>query len=68
LDGRIDRPWRFLAIGIVLVVVVLFYADFRAFEDATTQIDVNRQLLQGTEAVLSSVKDAETSQARLPDH
>jgi len=62
LDGRIDRPWRFLAIGIVLVVVVLFYADFRAFEDATAQIDVTRQLLQGTDAVLSSVKDAETSQ------
>ncbi len=63
LDGRIDRPWRFLAIGIVLVVVVvLFYADFRAFEDATTQIDVTRQLLQGTDAVLSSVKDAETGQ------
>jgi PAS domain S-box-containing protein len=62
LDGRIDRPWRFLAIGIVLVVVVLFYADFRAFEDATTQIDVTRQLLEGTDAVLSSVKDAETSE------
>jgi PAS domain S-box-containing protein len=62
LDGRIDRPWRFMAIGIVLVVVVLFYADFRAFEDATNQIDVNRRLLQGTEAVLSSVKDAETSE------
>jgi PAS domain S-box-containing protein len=62
LDGRIDRPWRFLAIGIVLVVVVLFYADFRAFEDATAQIDVTRQLLQGTDAVLSSVKDAETSE------
>src|SRR5262249_48036057 len=47
---------------IVLVVVVLFYADVRAFEEDSNQIDITRQVLQGMDGVLSSVKDAETSE------
>ncbi|HWF09129.1 MAG TPA: PAS domain S-box protein [Bryobacteraceae bacterium] len=62
LHGRIDRLWRFLAIGIVLVIFVLFYADWRAFQNASKQVDETRQLQKQTDAVLSSVTDAETGE------
>ena len=62
LQGRIDRPWRFLAIAIVIVIVVLFYADRRAFQNAARQVEETRQLQQQTDVLLSSVTDAETGQ------
>ncbi len=62
LHGRIDRPWRFLAIAIVLVIVLLFYADWRRYNYATTQSDETRQFIAQTNSLLSSVKDAETGQ------
>ncbi|HEX4274676.1 MAG TPA: PAS domain S-box protein [Bryobacteraceae bacterium] len=62
LHGRIDRLWRFLAIGIVLVIAVLFYADWRAFQNASKQLDETRQLQQQTDLLLSSITDAETGQ------
>jgi PAS domain S-box-containing protein len=62
LHGRIDRPWRFLAIAIVLVIVVLFYADWRRYNYATTQSDQTRLFIAQTNLLLSSVKDAETGQ------
>jgi PAS domain S-box-containing protein len=51
-----------MAIAIVLVIVVLFYADFRGFQDATRRVEQTRQLLQQTDLLLSTVKDAETGQ------
>lgn len=57
-----DRPWRFLAIAIVLVIVVLFYADWRAFQNASRKVDETRQLQQQTDTLLSSITDAEAGQ------
>lgn len=62
LQGRIDRPWRFLATGIVLVIVVLFYADWHAYQAATTQSDEARQFIRETDSLLTSVTDAETGE------
>ncbi len=60
LKGRIDRLWRFLAIVIVLLIAVLFYADWRAFRNTTREVEAARALQQQTDALLSSVTDAET--------
>ena len=62
LHGRIDRLWRFLAIGIVLIIFVLFYRDWRAFQNASRQVDQTRLLQKQTDVLLSSVTDAETGQ------
>jgi PAS domain S-box-containing protein len=62
LQGRIDRLWRFLAIFIVLVIVVLFYVDWRAFRAADRQVNETRQLQQQTDDLLASITDAETGQ------
>ncbi len=62
LHSRIDRPWRFLAIAIVLVIVVLFYSDWRAYSQAAAQSDETRKFIEQTNALLSSIKDAETGQ------
>ena len=62
LQGRIDRPWRFLAIAIVLIIVVLFYADWRAYRNATRQSDEAQQFIRQTNSLLSSIKDAESGQ------
>ena len=62
LQGRIDRPWRFLAIAIVLVIVVLFYAEWRAYRNATRQSDEAQQFIRQTNSLLSSIKDAESGQ------
>jgi PAS domain S-box-containing protein len=61
-QGRIDRLWRFLALAIVGVIVVLFYVDWRAFQAAARQVDETRQLQQQTDTLLSSITDAETGQ------
>ena len=62
LQGRIDRLWRFLAIAIVLVIVVLFYVEWRAFQAAARQVDETRQLQKQTDDLISSITDAETGQ------
>lgn len=62
LQGRIDRLWRFLAIFIVLVIVVLFYVEWRAFQAAARQVDETRQLQKQTDDLISSITDAETGQ------
>lgn len=62
LQGRIDRLWRFLALAIVGVIVVLFYVDWRAFQASAKQVDETRQLQQQTDTLLSSITDAETGQ------
>jgi PAS domain S-box-containing protein len=62
LRGRVDRPWRFFAIVIVIVIAGLFYADLLAFQSSTRQVDQARQFVRQTNAVLSSVKDAETGE------
>src|ERR1700722_14065226 len=60
LKGRIDRLWRFLAIAIVLLIAVLFYADWRAFRNTSREVEAARALQQQTDALLSTVTDAET--------
>jgi PAS domain S-box-containing protein len=62
LQGRTDRPWRFLAIAIVLVIVVLFYVDWREFQAASRQVDETRELQEQTDRVVSSVTDAEAGE------
>ncbi len=62
LQRRVDRPWRFLAIGIVLVIVVLFYVDWRDYQTATEQSDQARQFIRETNDLLSLVTDAETGE------
>ncbi len=62
LQGRIDRLWRFLAIAIVLVIVILFYVDWRAFRAAERQVNETRQLQLQTDTLISSITDAETGQ------
>ena len=62
LQGRIDRLWRFLAIAIVLLIVVLFYVEWRAFQAADRQVDETRRLQQQTDTLLSSITDAETGE------
>ncbi len=62
LQGRVDRPWRFLAIAIVLVIVVLFYVDWRRYQAAARQSDETRQFILEMSNLLSSVKDAESAQ------
>jgi PAS domain S-box-containing protein len=62
LQGRIDRFWRLLAFAIVVLIVVLFYVDWRSFRAAAAQVDATRQLQQQTDNLLSSITDAETGQ------
>src|ERR1700677_5160491 len=62
LQGRVDRPWRFLAIAIVIVIVVLFYADWRSYRNAARQSDEAQQFIRQTNTLLSSIKDAESGQ------
>lgn len=62
LQGRIDRLWRFLALAIVLIIGVIFYVDWRAFQAAARQVDETRQLQQQTDTLLSSITDAETGE------
>jgi PAS domain S-box-containing protein len=62
LQGRVDRPWRFLAIAIVLVIVVLFYADWRDFQNASARSDEARQFIRDANSLLSSVTAAESAQ------
>jgi PAS domain S-box-containing protein len=62
LKGRIDRLWRFLAIAIVLVIVVLFYVDWRASQAAARQVEETRLLQDQTDTLLTSITDAETAQ------
>jgi PAS domain S-box-containing protein len=62
LQRRIDRPWRFLAIAIVLVIVVLFYVDLRAVQNDTKRLDSARALQQQADRLISSVTAAETAQ------
>lgn len=62
LQGRIDRPWRFLAIAIVIIIVVLFYADWRAYRNAARQRDEGQLFIRQTNNLLSSVTDAESGQ------
>jgi PAS domain S-box-containing protein len=62
LQGRIDRLWRFLAIAFVVAIVILFYADWREFQKASRQVTATRTLEQQTDALISSVTDAETGQ------
>ncbi len=59
LRGRTDRLWRFFAIAIVFLIVVLFYADWRAFQNTAKEVAAARLLQQQTDAVLSLVTDAE---------
>jgi CHASE3 domain sensor protein len=61
-QGRIDRLWRFLAIAIVLVIGILFYADWLAFKAAAGQVDKARQLQQRADKLLSSITNAETGE------
>lgn len=62
IQGRVDRIWRFLAVVIVVVIAVLFFVDWRAFQTASSRADETRQLQDQTDKLLSSVTDAETSQ------
>jgi len=62
LQGRVDRPWRFLAIAIVLVIVVLFYVDWHNYQQATRRSEETQQFIDETNNLLSSVKDAETGE------
>lgn len=62
LQGRVDRLWRFLAIAIVLVIVVLFYFDWRAYQKATRQSDETQQFIGEMNNLQSSVKEAESAQ------
>jgi PAS domain S-box-containing protein len=62
LKGRVDRLWRFLAIAIVLVIVVLFYADWRAFQDDSRQTEAARLLQKQTDVLFSSLSEAETGE------
>ena len=68
LQGRIDRLWRFLAIAIVLVIVVLFYVDWRAFQAAARQVDETRQLQQQTDTLLVIDHGRGNRPARLSSH
>lgn len=62
MQGRVDRLWRFLAIVIVVVIAVIFFVDWRAFQTASSRADETRELQEQTDKLLSSVTDAETSQ------
>lgn len=62
LQRRIDRPWRFLAIAIVLFIAVLFYRDLRAYQDAAARGNQIQQFITETNNLLASVKDAESGQ------
>jgi PAS domain S-box-containing protein len=62
---RIRRPDRWYLAGallILLVVSVLSYQDWSAFQRSAPQVEYSRELLQQIGQVLSSVKDAETGQ------
>src|SRR6185312_5100548 len=62
LQGRVDRLWRFFAIAIVLVIVVLFYSDWRAVQSDTRQLDSARDLREQTDGLIAAVTDAETAE------
>jgi PAS domain S-box-containing protein len=62
---RIRRPDRWYLAGallILLVVTLLSYQDWSAFQRSAPQVQHSRALLQQIEQTLSSVKDAETGQ------
>ena len=62
IRSRLDRPWLFLTIATVLAAVFFLLADWRASRVAERAAGRTRVLLNSTDAVLSSLKDAETGQ------
>lgn len=61
LQGRVDRLWRLFAIAIVLVIVILFYVDWRAVKRDNQQLDAARDLQEQTDRLISTVTDAEAT-------
>lgn len=62
---RFQRPDRLYLAGallILVVITVLTYQDWATFSAASGEVDQTRQLLEHTENLLSTVKDAETGQ------
>jgi PAS domain S-box-containing protein len=62
IQGRVDPPWRFFSIAIVLVIATLFYTDWRAFQQSGRKADQTRDLMKQTDSLLSSIRDAETAE------
>lgn len=62
---RLQRPDRLYLAGallILLFITLLTYQDWATFSAASGEVDQTRQLLEHTENLLSTVKDAETGQ------
>jgi PAS domain S-box-containing protein len=62
---RIRRPDRWYLAGallILLVVSLLSYQDWSAFQRSASQVQHSRELLQQVEDTLSSIRDAESGQ------
>lgn len=59
---RPDRWYLAGALVILLIVSLLSYRDWSAFQRSAPQVQHSRALLQQIEQVLSSMKDAESSQ------
>jgi PAS domain S-box-containing protein len=52
----------FFAVGLVLFIAVFSYRAWSAFSLHSEQVAITRQIVDGTNALLSSIKDAETGQ------
>ena len=62
---RIRRPDRLYLAGALLILVfitTLSFQDWNTFGSTALEVEQTRQILQHTESLLSSVKDAETGQ------
>jgi PAS domain S-box-containing protein len=62
---RIRRPDRLYLAGALLILVfitILSFQDWNTFGSTALEVEQTRQILQHTESLLSTVKDAETGQ------
>ena len=62
---RLRRPDRLYLAGALFILVfitILSFQDWKAFGTTAADVDRTRQILQHTEGLLSTVKDAETGQ------
>jgi len=62
IPQRVELLSLLVALGLVLFIAVLSYRAWAVFDRRSQQIDITQQIVDGTNALLSSITDAETAQ------
>src|SRR5260221_7376620 len=62
IPQRVEFLSLLVALGLVLFIAVLSYRAWAVFDRRSQQIDITQQIVDGTNALLTSITDAETAQ------